>query len=55
MARLYILFDKQGRIEPLPADARIPQAMIELPEGLEGRDVYEIARRLAELLLEQIT
>lgn len=32
----------------------IKQALMDLPDGLSGRDVYEIARRLAELLLEQL-
>jgi hypothetical protein len=29
-------------------------ASLSLAEGLEGRDVYEVARKLAELLLEQM-
>lgn len=58
MARVIIVFDPDGRLGPVPEDeahaTRIKQAMLDLPDDLADRDIYEIARKLAELLLEQL-
>jgi hypothetical protein len=41
-------------IADLPPDVKPDMAMMPLAEDLENRDIYEIARKLAELLLEQL-
>lgn len=55
MARLTIVYDTLE--PPLRVDAppdSVKSAQLSVPDDLEGRDIYEIARRLAELLLEQL-
>ncbi len=58
MGRLHIIFDPSERLVPLGEDAakalEARVAMLTVPDDLEGRDIYEIARKLAELLLEQL-
>lgn len=58
MARIYVVFDPTGRLELLSRDSRLAlgakDACMSLPDGLAGRDIYEVARKLAELLFEQI-
>lgn len=54
MARLHIIYDplEPGLITRLPPTVKA--AVLPIPDDLAGRDIYEIARKLAELLLEQI-
>lgn len=57
MAQLHIIYDE---LEPPlqcfpgggPQTVRIAQ--LPLADGLKDKDLYDVARRLAELLLEQI-
>lgn len=56
MPAIHILFDpkhKPTEIRPGPEhEFRI--ASLTIDDGLRGKDIYDIARRLAELLLEQV-
>lgn len=60
MSHLLILFDPSERIEfkadfsHLPAEERPAIATLTLSDDLRDRDIYEIARKLAEMLLEQL-
>lgn len=58
MARLLIIYSPDGRLDPAAPEfvegLRLKQAMLDIPGDLANRDIYEIARRLAELLLEQL-
>jgi hypothetical protein len=55
MAILHILLDENDpalKIVDIPP--KIRYACLPIADGLEGRDIYELARKLAELLLEQV-
>jgi hypothetical protein len=56
--KLMVIYDPTDRLSGLPAEERkrwsVQEATLSLPEGLEGKDIYALARKLAELLLEQI-
>jgi hypothetical protein len=54
-ARLLIFYDETGTtLMPPPAGFKgVKCATLDLPNGLEGKDIYQIAKRLTELLLEQ--
>lgn len=56
MSSLHILYDPTDRLEIEPELVRlgVKVARLPIPDDLEGRDIYEVARKLAELLLEQI-
>lgn len=59
MPALFIIWDPDGcRVKMPPeeyvAKTGILHARLDLPDGIDGRDRYEVARRLAELLLEQV-
>ncbi len=60
MAQITIIYDN---LEP-PLDCALPGIFIDgivkiarmpIAGGLENRDIYELARRLAEMLLEQLS
>jgi len=54
--RIIVWYDPHGRIAPMrEGPPEIKQALLDIPEDVEGRDIYEIARKLAELLLEQVS
>jgi hypothetical protein len=57
MSKLLIFYDPADQII-VPRDVRehtdIKVAEVPLADGIEGRDIYEIARKLAGLLLEQL-
>lgn len=57
MAVLHIIHSPDGRLT-VPQETRIAahltMASLDIPDDLEGRDIYEIARKLSELLLEQL-
>lgn len=63
MAKLMIVFDPTDKISfGYNADARerlvregLRSAELSLGDDLGERDIYEIARRLSELLLEQLS
>ncbi len=57
MPKIIIVYDPIDSVEGFTADAKkqlgIKEASLSLPEDLEGIDIYNIAKKLAELLLEQ--
>ena len=56
MPRLLILYDPDGNVKVHP-DGGNPAwqyASLDLAEGWENKDIYEIARKLSEMLLEQL-
>jgi len=59
MARLLIIYDGTATVLPIPED-RIPddvtvrQATLDIADDIDKVDIYEIARKLAEMLLEQL-
>jgi hypothetical protein len=57
MPKLLVVFDPNDRIESKSDELKrfgIKEARLSIPEGLDGKDIYQIARKLAELLLEQL-
>lgn len=58
MPILMVVFDPNDKVVGLDAEVRrkyeIKEATLSVPEGLENRDIYALARKLAELLLEQL-
>jgi len=55
MPRLHIVFDREGRIDwPSGPPPDVKVAMLDIADDIEAIDIYAIARKLAELLLEQI-
>ena len=58
MAVLHIIFDPTNKLEPTIVgelfDMGLRQATLPIPDDLDGQDIYAVARKLAELLLEQL-
>lgn len=57
MPKLQIIYDPLDRIyyDPAVIEAgNLKLAVLSIPKDLEGKDIYALARRLAELLLEQL-
>ena len=57
MPKLMVIFDPNDRIDSKSDELKrfgIKEARLSIPEGLDGKDIYQIARKLAELLLEQL-
>ena len=58
MPKLIVIYDPIDRIQgpntDWARDMGIKDASLSLPEGLENKDIYSLARKLAELLLEQL-
>lgn len=57
MAALHIIFDPSDRLTPTNDEIKhlgIKVAILPLADGLEGKDIYTVARQLAEMLLEQL-
>lgn len=57
MSRIIVIYDSRGDMQCVPSDRAprgLKQAMLDIPDDLEGKDIYQIARKLAEMLLEQI-
>jgi hypothetical protein len=58
MAVLHIIFAPTNKLEPtIPGELfamGMRQATLPIPDDLEGQDIYAVARKLAELLLEQL-
>ena len=58
MSQLTIVYDESEpplwMIPPDDPGLRVRVATLPVANGLEGKDIYEIARKLAELMLEAI-
>jgi len=57
MARLLIAYDPDERITLCPPEykrGRIKEAVLDISNDIEASDIYTLARKLAELLLEQL-
>jgi hypothetical protein len=57
MPKLHIVYDPQDRIAMDPAAAKTyghKVAVLDVPDDLTSIDIYHLAKRLAELLLEQL-
>jgi hypothetical protein len=58
MPKLMVVYDPKDKVSGLPVEMRrqydIMEATLSVPEDLEGLDIYSLARKLAELLLEQL-
>jgi hypothetical protein len=57
MAKLVILYDEENRLhfnsEQL-THLNIKEATLSISDNLENEDIYTLARKLAEMLLEQL-
>ena len=53
-ARLIVVYDTSGSVTVGPMDSRAKVAFLDLKDGLKDRDVYMLAQKLAEMLLEQL-
>ena len=53
-----VIFDPMDRLGPFPTEYRrdegIMEATLSIKDNMEDRDIYTLARKLAELLLEQL-
>ena len=58
MATLHVIWDPDSQLVPLSIGVvkqlRIKQASLDCDPDLEAHDIYELARRVAALLLEQV-
>ena len=58
MPRLLIMYDPHDHIHPTHYETKkvleLSEAYLDIAEGLEDKDIYNIARKLAEMLLEQL-
>ena len=56
MTTLHVILDPTGRLivqgDNLPRD--VIRASLSIADDLDGTDIYALARRLAEMLLEQV-
>jgi len=57
MARLLIVYDPDERItlcQPEYKRGRLKEVVLDISDDIESADIYTLARKLAELLLEQL-
>jgi hypothetical protein len=57
MATLHIVYDPTDKLQPATTDLNplgLKFAAMPLRDDLSGQDIYAIARRVSELLLEQL-
>jgi len=58
MALLHIVYDPEAKISMPDVNflhaTKAQVAVLSIPDNLENTDIYAIARKLAELLLEQL-
>ena len=57
MAKLHVIFDPQDKIVTIPeAESKFgfKTAQLSIPDDVKSVDIYNLARRLAELLVEQL-
>ena len=57
MAKLHVIFDPQDKVVSMPEAEKhfgFKVAVLSVPDDVKSIDIYNLARRLAELLLEQL-
>lgn len=58
MPKLMVVYDPEDKVSGLPPEMRkqynIMEATLSIPEDLHGHDIYALARKLSEMLLEQL-
>ncbi len=57
MPKLHVIYDPQDKVVTMPeAEQRFgfKVAVLSVPDNLDDIDIYHLAKRLAELLLEQL-
>lgn len=58
MPKLMVIYDPRDVISGLPLELRrekgIKEATLSVSEDLKGSDIYALARKLSEMLLEQL-
>jgi len=58
MPKLIVVYDPRDIVNGVPTEIKrekgIKEATLSIPEDLEGNDIYALARKLSELLLEQL-
>jgi hypothetical protein len=57
MARLLIIYDPDERVTCCPPEYKrgnLKEAVLDISNDIESQDIYNLARKLAELLLEQL-
>ena len=58
MPKLMVIYDPRDIVSGLPVEFRrekeIMEATLSVPDDLNGIDIYNLARKLCELLLEQL-
>ena len=57
MAKLIVIYDEHDRVNFYHDDIRRTEsklAMMPIAEDLENKDIYELAKKLASMLLEQL-
>ena len=58
MPKLHVIYDPGDNIQAMPGQLQeqlqIKVAILSIPKDLKSVDIYHLAKRLAELLLEQV-
>ena len=58
MPNLIVIYDPKDRVSGVPVEYRrsegVREASLSIKDNMEDRDIYTLARKLAELLLEQL-
>lgn len=59
MPKLIVVYDPTGRLSSHISSDAPPElcpkvAQLDVADGIEGKDIYDLARKLAEMLLEQV-
>lgn len=58
MPKLHVIYDPRENIQAMPGQLQeqlgIKVAILSVPADLKSIDIYHLAKRLAELLLEQL-
>lgn len=57
MPKLHIIYDPQDKVVTIPDAANMfgfKTAQLSVPEDIKSVDIYNLARKLAELLVEQL-
>jgi hypothetical protein len=57
MPKLHVIYDPQDKVTHLPETEKMfgfKVAQLSVPDDLSTIDIYNLARRLAELLVEQL-